>query len=90
MIKTLRRSRGRDGKSEPPSETTRDQKITLDASVGLLLGYRCACSVEISGERWPDEIRLSNLEPLFVFRARLVTARGCRSFNLRTAAGKLI
>ena len=75
MIKTLRRSRGRDGKSEPPSETTRDQKITLDASVGLLLGYRCACSVEISGERWPDDIRLSNLEPLFVFRARLVTAR---------------
>ena len=36
---------------------------------GLLVycaDYRCSHSIEISGDRWPDEARLSDLEPRFV------------------------
>ena len=28
--------------------------------------YKCAHSVTISSERWPDHVRLSDLEPMFV------------------------
>lgn len=28
--------------------------------------YRCAHSVTISADRWPEDVRLSDLEPLFV------------------------
>jgi hypothetical protein len=53
---------------------TRQQKITFAgmraAGVRGLLAhcadYKCAHSASISGERWPDHIRLSDLEPLFV------------------------
>ena len=31
--------------------------------------YRCARAVRISGDWWPDHIRLSDLEPLFVCQA---------------------
>jgi len=31
--------------------------------------YKCAHSVVISGDRWPDDIRLSDLEALFVCKA---------------------
>jgi hypothetical protein len=39
---------------------------------GLLIccsDYHCSHSVEISGDRWADDLRLSDLEPLFVCRA---------------------
>jgi hypothetical protein len=56
---------------------TRQQKITLGemraSGVRVLLvycaDYRCAHAVRISADRWPDHIRLSDLEPLFVCQA---------------------
>ena len=36
---------------------------------GLLIycsDYRCSHSTAISGDPWPDDVRLSNIEPLFV------------------------
>jgi hypothetical protein len=57
--------------------TTRQQKITLGemraAGVRYLLiycaDYRCSHSVTIGADRWPDEVRLSDLEPRFTCRA---------------------
>jgi hypothetical protein len=56
----------------------RPQKITFaelrDMGVrGLLIycsDYRCSHSTAISGDRWPDHVRPSDLEPLFVCRLR--------------------
>ena len=31
--------------------------------------YRCSHSMALSADRWPDEVRLSDLEPRFVCRA---------------------
>jgi hypothetical protein len=31
--------------------------------------YQCAHHVEISADRWQDDVRLSDLEPLFVCKA---------------------
>ena len=53
---------------------TRPQKITLgemrsSGVRGLLIycaDYHCSHSIEISADRWPDHVRLSDLEPLFV------------------------
>jgi len=39
---------------------------------GLLVfcsDYRCSHSGEISGDRWPNHVRLSELEPLFICQA---------------------
>jgi hypothetical protein len=39
---------------------------------GLLLycsDYRCCHPVTMSGDRWPDDVRLYDLEPRFVFKA---------------------
>jgi hypothetical protein len=55
----------------------RPQKITLgemrEMGVrGLLVycsDYHCSHSVAISGDRWSDHVRLSDLEPLFVCQA---------------------
>jgi hypothetical protein len=57
--------------------TERPQKITLaemrDSSVrGLLIycaDYRCSHSIAISGDGWPDDVRLSDLEPRFTCQA---------------------
>jgi hypothetical protein len=56
---------------------TLEQTITLaemraSGARGLLIycsDYKCAHAVRISGDRWPDHIRLSDLEPLFVCHA---------------------
>jgi hypothetical protein len=35
---------------------------------GLLIycaDYRCSHSIAMSGDRWPDDVRLSDIEPLF-------------------------
>ena len=55
----------------------RQQKITLgemraSGVRGFLTycsDYKCSHSTAISGDRWPDHIRLSDLEPLFVCQA---------------------
>ncbi|SHN66537.1 hypothetical protein SAMN05444170_0978 [Bradyrhizobium erythrophlei] len=55
----------------------REQKITLGemraAGVnGLLIycsDYRCSHHMKISADPWPDEVRLSDLEPRFVCKA---------------------
>jgi hypothetical protein len=51
----------------------REQKITLAEMRsmrvrGLLIycaDHKCGHSVEASGDSWPDNVRLSDLEPLF-------------------------
>jgi len=53
------------------------QKITLgemrsSGVRGLLINcsdYHCSHSVAISAEQWPDQVRLSDLEPRFVCQA---------------------
>src|SRR6202051_1515324 len=55
------------------SPERRQQKITLgemraSGVRGLLIycsNYRCSHSTTISGDRWPDDVRLSDIEPLF-------------------------
>jgi len=55
----------------------REQKITLgemrhSGPRRLLVycgDYKCAHSVKISADRWPDDVRLSDLEPVFVCKA---------------------
>jgi hypothetical protein len=55
----------------------RPQKITLGEVRamdirGLLIycsDYHCSHNVEISADRWPDDVRLSDLEPLFTCQA---------------------
>jgi hypothetical protein len=48
---------------------------------GLLVycaDYRCSNYIAISGDRWPDDVRLSDLEPRFV-----CTACGKRGADVR-------
>ena len=55
----------------------RPQKITFaamrDSGVrGILVycaDYHCSHSLAISGDAWPDDLRLSDLEPRFVCKA---------------------
>ena len=55
----------------------RPQKITLgemrsQGVRGLLIycsDYRCSHSIVISADRWPDDVRLSDLEPKFTCQA---------------------
>ena len=54
----------------------RPQKVTIaelrEMGVrGLLVycaDYRCSHSIAISGDHWPDDVRLSDIEPQFVCR----------------------
>jgi hypothetical protein len=58
-------------------ETARQQKITFgemrESGVYRILiycaGYKCSHSIEMSAGRWPDHVRLSDIEPLFVCKA---------------------
>jgi hypothetical protein len=58
-------------------EVTRQQKITFaEMRAGCVRGvlvycadYRCSHSIAISADRWPDHVRLSDIEPLFVCKA---------------------
>jgi hypothetical protein len=58
-------------------EPARHQKITLaemraSGVRGLLIycsDYKCSHSTAISGDRWPDQVRLSDLEPRFTCQA---------------------
>jgi hypothetical protein len=59
----------------------RAEKITLgemrsSGAYGLVVfcsDYKCAHSVTISAEDWPDDVRLSDLEPQFVARSAVTT-----------------
>ena len=65
----------------------RQQKITLgemrsDGGPTRLLiycgDYKCAHSIEINSFRWPDEVRLSDLEPKFTCRFAAIAAADVR------------
>jgi hypothetical protein len=55
------------------TQPTREQKITLgemrsSGVRGLLIycsDYKCSHWTPISGDRWPDDVRLSDIEPHF-------------------------
>jgi hypothetical protein len=55
----------------------RPQKITLGevramGIRGLLIycsDFKCSHNVEINADQWPDDVRLSDLEPLFTCQA---------------------
>jgi hypothetical protein len=56
----------------------RPQKITLGemrsggGPTGIVVycaDYRCSHSIEMSADRWPDDVRLSDIEPRFVCQA---------------------
>jgi hypothetical protein len=61
----------------PTDNMKRPQKITLGEMRamgirGLLVycsDFKCSHNVAISGDRWPDHVRLSDLEPLFTCQA---------------------
>jgi hypothetical protein len=63
--------------AQEPEVTTYPQKITFgdmrSAGVrGLLIycsDYKCSHSIAISADPWPDDVRLSDIEPLFVCQA---------------------
>jgi hypothetical protein len=56
---------------------TREQKITfgemresgVSGVVVFCSDYRCAHSVTLPADRWPDHVRLSDIEPQFVCKA---------------------
>jgi hypothetical protein len=60
------------------SALTRPMKITFGEMLAsgirdLLIycsDYKCSHSTTISGDRWPDDVRLSDIEPLFLCKAR--------------------
>jgi hypothetical protein len=59
------------------AEVNRQQKITFgemraSGARGLLIDcsdFRCSHSTTLSADRWPDDVRLSDLELLFVCQA---------------------
>jgi hypothetical protein len=62
------------GSAESWSMSDRPQKITFrdmrESGVrGVLIycsDYRCSHHIAISADRWPDDVRLSDLEPRFI------------------------
>jgi hypothetical protein len=58
-------------------KTSRQQKITFgemrESGVDRILiycaDYKCSHSIGMSADRWPDHVRLSDIEPLFVCKA---------------------
>jgi hypothetical protein len=60
-----------------PTALTRHEKITFaemraDGVRGLLIycsDYQCSHWTAISGDRWPDRVRLSDVEPQFACQA---------------------
>ena len=59
------------------SALTRPMKITFGemraSGIRDLLiycsDYKCSHSTTVSGDRWPDDVRLSDIEPLFLCKA---------------------
>jgi hypothetical protein len=71
------RATARNALMPPMPALTRQQKITLGemraSGVRALLiycsDYHCSHSITTSADRWPNHVRLSDLEPLFVCQA---------------------
>jgi hypothetical protein len=66
--------------SQPPQKIT-FADMRASGVRGLLIfcaDYRCCHSIAISGDPWPDEVRLSDLEQRFVCKAC-----GCRGADVR-------
>jgi len=70
--------------------TASEQKITFGemraSGVRNVLVYcrdhRCSHSIEVSADRWPDHVRLSDIDPVLSARAAANMARKCgRSFR---------
>jgi hypothetical protein len=61
----------------PMAALTRQQKITFgemraSGVRGVLIycsDYKCSHSIEMSADRWPDDVRLSDIEPRFTCQA---------------------
>lgn len=77
----------------------RPQKITLGAmrSTGLrnMLvycgDYKCAHSAKINADRWGDDVRLSDLEPVFTCQATATAVRmSGRSSTHEGLAGEIL
>jgi hypothetical protein len=54
--------------AEPARQKITFAEIRAAGVLGLLIycsDYRCSHSVAISGDRWSDDVRLSDIEPLF-------------------------
>jgi hypothetical protein len=78
----------------PMARPMREQKITLgemraSGPSRLLIycaDYRCSHSVVIDADRWPDHVRLSDLEPKFTCQAcgRRGAGRPVRALNKPT------
>ena len=79
------------------SESDRPQKITFadmrDMGVrGLLIycsDYKCSHLISMSGDRWPNDMRLSDLEPRFICKARGKRGADVRPGRKRKTRGKL-
>jgi hypothetical protein len=54
---------------EPPEWATRDERWTIDGLLVYCSDFRCSHSGKISADKWPDHVRLSDLEPLFTCQA---------------------
>jgi hypothetical protein len=73
----------------------RNQKITFgqmrEMGVrGLLiycLDYRCSHSLAISGDRWPDDVRLSDIEPKLACGERGADVRPNFEWDKKSVAG---
>jgi hypothetical protein len=55
----------------PPSKITFGE-MRESSTTGILVycsDYRCSHSIEMSAEQWPDDVRLSDIEPRFVCKA---------------------
>jgi len=51
-----------------PVRPTKIVDMRAQGARGLLIycaDYRCSHSIAINGDRWPDDVRLSDLEPRF-------------------------
>jgi hypothetical protein len=56
---------------QPPAENHLRRNALVGVR-GLLVycsDYRCSHYIAISGDRWPDDVRLSDIEPRFVCSA---------------------
>jgi hypothetical protein len=64
--------------ARPPKITfgeMRDKRGVRGVSV-YCADYRCDHSVAMNADRWPDDLRLSDIEPRFVRRLRRAWGRG--------------
>jgi hypothetical protein len=72
----------------------REQKITFgqmreSGAHGVVVfcsDYHCSHSTRLPADRWPDDVRLSDIEPQFVCRRAASAAQNSKSLPLSVAA----